>query len=742
MVVNNRDTGISALGSLPFGSHICVFYGTTQDLVDTLVPYFKAGLENNELCVWITAPLLGKKRAMAAISKEIPDLNRYLLTKQLEFTPYTTAYVKDGVFNMQKALYSLAYRTKQAFVNNYDGIRVAGYVAYLKMKQWQVIIKFEREINKYIASTPALGLCAYPLDKCNASELIDIMSTHQYVVDKHNGSFILLGNQGYQQALQEYEHKEEEYHLVIQNLKEELQESEDKFLKVIRNSPNIIVITTLKNGKYIEVNESFTRALGYTRDEIIGRTTSELNIWPDTKQREDMVKQLEAHGRIQDGVGNLRTKSGEILTIKYSNELHTINGQQCIINVLRDTEIKKKEEEERAIISTAMDGFWTTDINGKFLEVNDSYCQMIGYTRAELMNMSISDIEALERPEDVAQRTKKIIKQGSDRFKSSHRRKDGKIIDVEVNASFYNVGKGQLFTFVRDLSEKKETEERGEARLQTSWRKNITQLQEKFVKEGFKDFEDREIIELLLSMVMPARKAKQLAVICIDRFKNLGNFLKASPEELKQIGVTPACVFCIAMLHKLPIKVLQEKISEQSIYDSPQDIFDYFYYSMRDLKKEVFKVMFLNARNQIMEVVDLFEGTADKIAINARDVIENAIAHNTKSLIFVHNHPSGDPAPSQADRQLTRDLVFVGEILQIKVLDHIIIGENRYFSFASEGLIKEYETDFLNLKLTSTCEAKRKLSKARLPFTSVIINLLLVGGVINLLLFDWINNIL
>ena len=148
MVVKNRDTGISALGSLPWGSHICVFYGTTQDLIDTLVPYFKAGLENNELCIWITAPLLPRKRAMAALSERVPDLTRYVETKQLEFTPYTTAYFKDGVFNMQKALYSLAYRTKQAFVNNYEGMRVAGYIAYLKKRQWQVIINFEREINK------------------------------------------------------------------------------------------------------------------------------------------------------------------------------------------------------------------------------------------------------------------------------------------------------------------------------------------------------------------------------------------------------------------------------------------------------------------------------------------------------------------------------------------------------------------------------------------------------------------
>ena len=134
---------------------------------------------------------------------------------------------------------------------------------------------------------------------------------------------------------------------------------------------------------------------------------------------------------------------------------------------------------------------------------------------------------------------------------------------------------------------------------------------------------------------------------------------------------------------------------------------------MRDLKEEVFKVIYLDSRNHILNEVDLFEDTTDKITVNAREVVEGAIVNKSKSLVFVHNHPSGDPTPSRADRKLTRDLVFVGNIMQIKVLDHIIIGENEYFSFDRGKLIDEYNTDFLNLKFTGTSEAKRRLSKAR-----------------------------
>ena len=143
---------------------------------------------------------------------------------------------------------------------------------------------------------------------------------------------------------------------------------------------------------------------------------------------------------------------------------------------------------------------------------------------------------------------------------------------------------------------------------------------------------------------------------------------------------------------------------EQPIYKSAKEIFDYFSYSMRDLKKEIFKVIYLNSQNQIIDTADLFEGTLESIPIRPREIVESAIKHNATALIFAHNHPSGDPTPSKSDKQLTRDLVFIGMILPIRVLDHIIIGGNRYFSFADEGLVKKYEDDFLNLRIRGLFE--------------------------------------
>ena len=113
-------------------------------------------------------------------------------------------------------------------------------------------------------------------------------------------------------------------------------------------------------------------------------------------------------------------------------------------------------------------------------------------------------------------------------------------------------------------------------------------------------------------------------------------------------------------------------------------------------------------------MADLFEGTVDSSSISPREIIEGALKASAAALIFVHNHPSGNPAPSTSDRELTRQLVYVGKIMQMKVVDHIIIGNDRYYSFADEGLIEEYEMDFLNLRLRGTSEAKRRLYHARL----------------------------
>ena len=246
-------------------------------------------------------------------------------------------------------------------------------------------------------------------------------------------------------------------------------------------------------------------------------------------------------------------------------------------------------------------------------------------------------------------------------------------------------------------------------------------LRERFIKSGLAGFQDYEIVELLLTLGSPRKDCKQQAKEAIKKFKTLRGVLEASSEELQQIeGIGAHSAFGIKLVQEVAREFLKEKIVDKPIYKSAQEIFDYLYHSMRDLKKEVFKVIYLNSQNRIIEIADLFQGTVDSSFISPREVIEGAIKYNAASLIFVHNHPSGDPDPSQHDKEITRDLVYAGSIMRIRVLDHIIIGNDKYFSFAGEGLIEEYEMDFLNLKVRGTSEGKRRLYRARLSTPSPV----------------------
>jgi DNA repair protein RadC len=232
-------------------------------------------------------------------------------------------------------------------------------------------------------------------------------------------------------------------------------------------------------------------------------------------------------------------------------------------------------------------------------------------------------------------------------------------------------------------------------------------LRERFLKGGLAGFQDYEIIELLLSLGTPRRDCKQQAMEAIRRFKNLRGVLAASPRELQQIkGIGPHSAFGIKLVQEVARQFLKEQIAEKPVYQSPREIFDYLYHSMRDLKKEVFKVLYLNNQHQIIETADLFQGTVSGSRIPPREVVESALEKKAAALIFVHNHPSGSVEPSQSDKQLTRDLVYASSIMQIKVVDHIIIGNNTYFSFANEGLIEEYEMDFVSLKMRGNAGTK------------------------------------
>jgi len=224
-------------------------------------------------------------------------------------------------------------------------------------------------------------------------------------------------------------------------------------------------------------------------------------------------------------------------------------------------------------------------------------------------------------------------------------------------------------------------------------------LREKFLKNGLPAFLDHEIIELLLSLGTPRRDCKHAAKDALKQFRSLSGVLEAPSDDPQKVkGIGPHNVFGVRFIQEVSRRYLRERMMSRPVCHSSKEVFDYLYHSLRDAKREKFKVLFVDAKNRIIEEKTISEGTVDSSAVYPREVIKSALKFDASSLIFVHNHPSGDPTPSESDREITKELVFAVQVMQVKVLDHIIIGNNCYFSFADEGLIEHYEFMYRNFK--------------------------------------------
>ena len=220
-------------------------------------------------------------------------------------------------------------------------------------------------------------------------------------------------------------------------------------------------------------------------------------------------------------------------------------------------------------------------------------------------------------------------------------------------------------------------------------------LREKFIEGGLDRFSDEEVLEFLLTLGTPRRDLKAEAREALKRFGSLSGVLSAPIEKLMQIkGIGPKNALYLSFVHQVAGRYLRDRARGKTFLGSSKAVFDYLFHSMRDLKREIFKVLFLNRKNELLSDQDVFLGSLTGSVIYAREIVTLALEHQAAALVFVHNHPSGDPTPSREDQSLTRDLVWASQLLTIQVLDHVIIGNNTYFSFADEGHIARYMKDF------------------------------------------------
>ncbi len=187
-----RRSGINLIGNVPWGTHFCQFYETKEDLKDILIPYFKAGLENNEYCMLITANPLSMLEAKEALKKAIPDFNGYYQEGQIEILPYTEWYTKGGSFNSDRVLNGWIEKLENALENGYDGLRLTGNTFWLEKEDWDDFVDYEEAVDNVIGKYQMIALCTYCLDRCNAAEVIDVVNNHEFAIIKRKEKWELI----------------------------------------------------------------------------------------------------------------------------------------------------------------------------------------------------------------------------------------------------------------------------------------------------------------------------------------------------------------------------------------------------------------------------------------------------------------------------------------------------------------------------------------------------------------------
>lgn len=211
-------------------------------------------------------------------------------------------------------------------------------------------------------------------------------------------------------------------------------------------------------------------------------------------------------------------------------------------------------------------------------------------------------------------------------------------------------------------------------------------LRDKFIQAGIKGLHDYEIIELLLTYAIPRMDVKPLAKRLIKRFKGLRGILDASTDDLTSVpGIGAHSAVLITLAKEIGEAYLKERVIDGDILNTPKDVIDFLTLKLSGERVEKFLTIFLSSKNEVIAIETINEGTINQTAVYPRKILEYALRHNARSIIFVHNHPSGDATPSKTDIKLTRELERAAKTMDILVHDHIIIGSKGHHSLRDSG---------------------------------------------------------
>ncbi|MFB3852802.1 MAG: MEDS domain-containing protein [Vicinamibacterales bacterium] len=261
-----RCTGIEIIGDVPWGTHFCQFYQDEHDLVDVLVPYFKAGLEANEFCMWIASEPLRAESAKVAMRSAVQSLDDYIARGQIEFLEHDEWYTAGGTFDAKRVLDGWLRKLDAAKARGFEGLRLTGNTFWLEQSDWADFTDYEASVNAVIGKHPMLAMCTYSLAKCGAIEIMDVMSNHAFALIRRGERWQVIESAERKQIEASLRSSEARYRALFNGMTEGFALHE--IVCDERGEP--------RDYRFIDINPAFERLTGLVRDNVVGRLMSEV----------------------------------------------------------------------------------------------------------------------------------------------------------------------------------------------------------------------------------------------------------------------------------------------------------------------------------------------------------------------------------------------------------------------------------------------------------------------------------
>lgn len=372
---SHRNTGLDFLGNVPWGTHVCQFYQTKQDLLDIALPYLRAGLENNEFCLWVACDLLNPQEAFETMMSTWPGCEQYVEIGQMRFLDHSQWYLREGPFDAQRMIETNIDIVGRAINNGYEGMRIVGNMTWFDKKELAKLEEFEEKMSRLDSKCHILNICSYRLDGFDPVEAIRLTRHHHSIIFKHAEGWQTLQNQPDTPPVRP------------------THETEPVYRRLFDSAQDGMAVLDVESMHILLANSAAARILGF--DSAVEAAGASMIDFIPAEDRDCIAKTVReswaSNGSHKVEDLKVTTKDGKQIRVGITSDKVDYQGKVAGLVTLREVagmpsnSALADSEEMQAVFDSVRDAVVLLDMTGKIVRVNKRMLGMMGYGEKDLI---------------------------------------------------------------------------------------------------------------------------------------------------------------------------------------------------------------------------------------------------------------------------------------------------------------------------------------------------------------------